>query len=314
MRIGTVKVVMRQDEPNIFVGNRCNQDCLFCSEAPEDRTMNDEQIHAIIKSRPDTISFEGGEPTLAKHLPSYVRQAKDGGIRDIILCTNGIRLANPNYVKELCDAGITLFNINFPSHQEKIFDFLTQTKKQLHQRLKAIRTLIDVAGGKKARLNFIVNRLNFLLLEGYVHFVHKTFPEIFYIEFNLIKVLGYVRRRTYLVPRLADVAPRLNNAMQIARSLGLSFISDGFPLCVLNGYEHHAIDVYKKVFGDNLYMSEKKKSPVCRDCSLAELCAGPRKDYLELYGDGELNPSKKEPNSIKNIILSIGPKSHDFNK
>ncbi len=308
MRVGNVKVVMRQDEPNIFMGNRCNQDCLFCSEAPEDRTMSFEQIRAMIDSKPDTISFEGGEPTLAKHLPDCVRMAKRKGIRDIILCTNGVRLGNPDYVRELCEAGITLFNVNFPSHEERVFDLLTRTRGQIHHRVKAIQTLISIAGGRRVRLNCIVNQLNYLLLENYVNFVWKNFPDIFYIEFNLIKILGYVRKRTYLVPRLKICAPYLNKAMNRMESLGMAFISDGFPLCALEGHERMAIDVYKKIFGDPLYMGEKMNPPVCRKCSLLEICAGPRKDYIELYGDSELSPSNKSPGPIRDAVSTIGPK------
>ena len=167
--------------PNIFLGSRCNHDCLFCSEGLKDKTQSRETIEFVIATTHDTLSIEGGEPTLCRDLEFWVRRAHDRGIRDIILCTNGVRFYDPNYVKRLCDAGITLFNVNFPAHNEKLFNAITRTSAQFGKRLAALRTLVDVAGGRKVRLNMVVNRLNCAMIPHYVRFVKRHLPEIFYI-------------------------------------------------------------------------------------------------------------------------------------
>lgn len=292
------------EPPNIFLGSRCNHDCLFCSEGLLDKTQSPEEIQTVISARPDTLSIEGGEPTLSKDLETWVRLARENGIRDVILCTNGVRFSDEEYVRRLCGAGVTLFNVNFPSHEEKIFNLLTRTSGQFPKRLAALRALIAVAGGRRVRFNFVVNRLNFMTIAPYVQFVRERFPAIFYIEFNLVKVLGYVERRTYLVPRLADVGPHLSRAMRLMERAKMKFIMDGFPLCLMDGYEDCAIDAYKRLAGDRLYMEEKIKTPRCGGCSLEELCAGPRKDYVALYGDGELSPSAKDPGPIREKVLA----------
>ena len=283
----------REVAPNIFLGSACNHDCLFCSEGLEDKTLSDEEIRAVIATKPDTLSIEGGEPTLDRRLPEWVRLARETGVRDIILCTNGVRLRDPDYVRELCEAGVTLFNVNFPAHLEKVFDVVTRRQGQFVGRLEAIRVLINQAGGGRVRLNCVVHRTNFAILEDYVRFVRHQFPEIFYIEFNLVKVLGYVKRRRYLVPRLDEMTPRLLAALALMDLLKMKYICDGFPLCRLPDHEHAAIDAYKLMTGDSLYMEEKEKSPRCVGCSLGKLCAGPRADYLRIHGDGELSASTR---------------------
>ena len=249
-----------------------------------------------------------GEPTLSRDLEKWVRRARDQGKADIILCTNGVRLSDADYVKRLCESGITLFNVNLPAHEERLFDLLTRTRGQFHARLAALGTLISIAGGKKVRLNLVVNSLNSLVIPLYARFVKETFPEIFYIEFNLIKVLGYVHRRPYLVPRLRDVAPRLSQAMDYMTRVNMKFIADGFPLCVMDGYEYAAIDAVKRYCGDGLYMEEKAKTSRCAECSLAAICAGPRVDYVQLYGDEELTPSRKDPRPIIAKVAALGEK------
>jgi len=263
-----------------------------------DKTQPPEVLRDIIASCPDTLSIEGGEPTLCRDLDIWVRRAHRQGIRDIILCTNGARFCDEAYVRKLCDCGVTLFNVNFPAHEEKLFSILTRTSGQFQKRVAALRTLIAVAGGKRVRLNMVVNRLNFLVIPQYVRFVKERFPEVFYIEFNLVKVLGRVERRPYLVPRLQDAAPVLVRALRYMTRARMKFIIDGFPLCALDGYEHAAIDAAKRYFHDDLYLDEKAKTRKCAGCSLGGLCAGPRKDYVSLHGDLELAPSRKDPGPI----------------
>jgi MoaA/NifB/PqqE/SkfB family radical SAM enzyme len=55
----------------------------------------------------NNIALTGGEPTMRDDLPKLVREIKYGfpGL-SITLVTNGIKLANENYLKELCDSGV----------------------------------------------------------------------------------------------------------------------------------------------------------------------------------------------------------------
>lgn len=285
--------------PNIFLSSTCNHDCVFCSEGLSDTVQTPGQIRAVIAGRPDTLSIEGGEPTLNPKLPDWVRLARKTGVRDIILCSNGVRLSSAAYVRELCEAGVTLFNINFPSHIERAFDAITRTRGQFPRRLEALRVLLDAAGERRVRLNCVVHKLNFITLESYVRFVNRNFPGVYYIEFNMVKDLGYVTARRFLVPPLKEIIPRLTAALALMDRLGMMYICDGFPLCLLPGRECAAIDAYKRMTGNSLYMGEKKKSPRCAGCTLGALCAGPRADYLLIYGDKELRPSSLDPAPIK---------------
>lgn len=298
-------------EPNVFLTDRCNQDCLFCSSVGEDRAQTPREISRCLAACEGSVSIEGGEPTLSKDLASVVRRSRKRGIRDIILCTNASALRGRRRVEELLAAGVTLFNINFPSHREKLFDLLTQTRGRFRGRVRVIRDLVRLAGGRRIRLTCVVNRLNFSTLPGYARFAHKNFPGTLYLEFNLVKVKGRVRERTYLVPRLKEVAPHLAETAAFMEERGARFIMDGFPLCAMRGFEHASIDVYKLTHGDELYLEEKGRTRRCAGCSLRRICAGPRRDYVALYGDAELKPSRKSPGRVisRQEAASSGPRS-----
>lgn len=302
---------MRPDEPNIFITDKCNQACIFCSTKGENRVPTSEEIRRCLKVHRDSITVEGGEPLLSKHLFKWVAAAKRLGIKNIILSTNALLLgehrealepaSQNNLACDLVKAGVTLFNVNFPSHIEKIHDLLTGTKNKFEARSSAVRHLIRIAPGR-VRLTIVVNKLNFQTLPGFADFIARFFPGILYVEINMIKVKGLVRKRTYLVPRLSHAAPFVRSAARRLKTAGISLITDGIPLCLLDGCEETSIDCDKMLKADRLYMGEKSRVKACSACSLKGICAGPRKDYLKLFGGGELKASSKNP---EKIILAV---------
>ena len=46
-----------------------------------------------IEGDPEVIQFSGGEPTIHPQLPEMIQAAKDRGIRQVMINTNGVRLA-----------------------------------------------------------------------------------------------------------------------------------------------------------------------------------------------------------------------------
>lgn len=290
-------------EPIVCITNKCNKDCIFCSIIGTNRDHPDSRIKATIDKFRDTISIEGGEPMLSPRLVNWVSYASRMGVRDIIVCTNGARCSNSAFVTQLINAGVTMFNVNFQAHDPRLFDRITRTKRGFKRNVESIKNLIAVAGGSRVRITLVVHSMVSRFLPGYAKFVIREFPGIFYIGFNLAKVLGHVVRRKRLVPRLAETAPYLKKAMSMLKEANIRFISDGFPLCFLEGFESDAIDTYKMVHGADVFMGEKTLTPACRNCTLKKICGGVRKDYFKIYGDKEISPSGKNPGPIIKAIL-----------
>lgn len=114
----------------VLIATDCNQNCIFCSGEQSKgirQAQSKQQIIQAIKAEKNTLSIEGGEPTLSEDLIEYVTIAKKTCKKDIILVTNGVRLVYKDYCRKLLDAGVTLFNINLPHSKEKKSDAITRS-------------------------------------------------------------------------------------------------------------------------------------------------------------------------------------------
>ncbi len=139
--------------PSIFVNvdltNRCNMYCPVCFASAnatkrlyepsfEDLKKMLENMASIKPNPPFAIQFSGGEPTLREDLPQLIELAKNLGILQIQIATNGKRFANdPEYIKKIIDAGINTYYLQFdglnPSSYEKFrgYDTFPEKKKAI---------------------------------------------------------------------------------------------------------------------------------------------------------------------------------------
>jgi hypothetical protein len=289
---------MAAGSPIVCITAACNHRCLFCSRKGYLKADKPAKIRRMLAAGPRDVCLEGGEPTLSRDLPRWAAYARKKGVRDIILVTNGYGLENRERVLALLKAGVTMFNVNLPAHNPRLFDLLTQTKGGFPRTVAAVRTLIAAAGPRAVRVTCVVNSANCRCLPAYAAYAAKTFPGLFYAEFNMVKRLGAVAGRQWLVPRLSAVEGPLLKACSTLKKAGVLFMVEGVPLCRMPGFEPHNIDTRLLVLAGAPSNSEKAHAAPCAECSLKGLCAGARKDYLELYGHAELKPSKKAPSAI----------------
>ena len=174
-------------EPNLFLTDKCNQNCIYCSAEGEDRAMSEKELSDCLKLGYKTLAFEGGEPLLSCDLELWVQRAKKSGAKDIILLTNGLLLTDKR-MKSLIKNGITKFEFNFPSHTEKIHDVLTGASGHLDKRIRVVKRAIKrLENG--VILTFVLNSLNYKILPAYIDFVAKEFPKVFFVAVNAYHVL-----------------------------------------------------------------------------------------------------------------------------
>ncbi|MEF3279818.1 MAG: radical SAM protein [Elusimicrobiota bacterium] len=134
MKKNNVKIYCMKNEkytPVILATLKCNRKCIFCLRSDDsDPPHSITDIKNILNRYKDTITIEGGEPTLSKRLEYIIKLAKSSGAREVILMTNAYLLDNYLKIKRIINNGVDIFSINFPSHIEKLFNILTQTKGQ----------------------------------------------------------------------------------------------------------------------------------------------------------------------------------------
>lgn len=110
---------------NIDLTNRCNLDCDFCFANARacgfvyEPTF--EQVAGMLRLLRDqkpvpvpAVQFSGGEPTMRDDLEEIIRLAKELGIKQVQLATNGIKISqDPAYIDKLRKAGLSTVYLHF---------------------------------------------------------------------------------------------------------------------------------------------------------------------------------------------------------
>jgi MoaA/NifB/PqqE/SkfB family radical SAM enzyme len=107
-------------EFQLDITDRCNHVCVFCSNPKllDKKDIDPEFARRILREAYENGSrmvgiYGTGEPLMVKHLPEYVRYAKELGYEYIYIDTNGA-LATPKIIRPVIDAGLDSikFSIN----------------------------------------------------------------------------------------------------------------------------------------------------------------------------------------------------------
>lgn len=111
--------MMQFDRVIIDVTTRCNLECHVCYSAgasPYDLPW--EILEGMAKSmNRKVVSLSGGEPTLRADLPEIIRLFNKRNT--VFLITNGLRLADSSYVRELRKAGLKYISFSFNGFSDK---------------------------------------------------------------------------------------------------------------------------------------------------------------------------------------------------
>lgn len=288
------------DNGFLRLGFRCNQNCHFCwqdrswPDAPEGyyETWLDELAAGGVRQ----LTITGGEPTLNRTLPQLVeRAARTHGVH-VILETNAIRFAKPDYAAAMKDAGVGSLFVSYHSPDAEISDEMTRAPGT-HR-----RTELGVAGaleaGIKVNLNCVVEARNHRDLERHA----RTIVDRFVTPFpgNPVRCVTYSMAMDYFdhalwrdrVVSLDAVEPHLTAAARVLIDAGVevqALGTCGFPPCVLRNVPEAIwwLDTERVA---QLDADGRAYAGICNDCNERGRCLGPRREYVAMFGDQGLVP------------------------
>lgn len=126
------------------VTKQCNLNCKWCylPDREQEEEISVEKIKEIIDSCQHCyIVFSGGEPTLRKDLFSLITYTRRRHPEKFtVLLTNGVKLVDATYVKELKRAGLQYVIISFNGFCQKTHEYLSN-RDLIDCKLKALRNL-----------------------------------------------------------------------------------------------------------------------------------------------------------------------------
>jgi hypothetical protein len=171
-------------KPNIVfldVTNRCNMNCPICIATIRDMGFDFhppleyfEKIFAEISrfDPPPVVQLFGGEPTLREDLLEIISMAKKYGLKPHVV-TNGVKLADEEYCKKLCEARVPL-RFAFDGRSADIYERLRQNRGAYDKKIKALENLKKYSKRKHAIIACAAWGINDQYIGDLLQFVHDN--------------------------------------------------------------------------------------------------------------------------------------------
>jgi molybdenum cofactor biosynthesis enzyme MoaA len=211
------------------VTHRCNMECANCYIPNRDiPDMDISKLEECIKKFPNRteIRIIGAEPTVRKDLPNIIEMIRKTGHRPM-LNTNGLKLANDDYVRKLFDSGLRTLSISMNGADLDSLYLKTDNMMCAKRKMKALKNCVS--------MNMFVN-INCLIMKGVneqsisrLVDICKNFNKKIVIRFRNI---GQIGRYT------------LTKEENYTFSDLIKLVSDasGYPVDEIN--QHHFVDGY----------------------------------------------------------------------
>lgn len=292
---------------SIHMTDVCNSRCRFCAEASHEHSQDlthKEEIFKFIESH-DTnkwtaLNIHGGEPTLSPALLEVIQTAKKLGYRYVILQTNAQRIgADREYAEALDASGVDLYNIGFHGSNSEIMDQLTGVPGSFQKAIKGIRTIAEFH--KPIRITTVISALNYKDISSIVSLAAQE--GISHINISAMQIAGSATSNLEMLFVLySEARPYIEEAVNLAESLGLAVTFEGFPFCVLKGFEKYQVDwtaqrlklIYRTIIIDdyNKFLTKMTRTfgAQCENCSKHDECSGVYKEYANKQGWSEFYP------------------------
>jgi hypothetical protein len=138
-----IKKTYPQRDYLVNITSRCNLNCPICLANSNERKLKDyplSELRRFLKGKRNyKIGLMGAEPTMRKDLSEIIKLICDSG-NIAELHTNGIKIADFNYLKKLKEAGLKEVHFQFDGFDDEVYQKI-RGQKLLDIKLKALENL-----------------------------------------------------------------------------------------------------------------------------------------------------------------------------
>ena len=281
---------------------RCNCACVVCPSAqtPSAASLSATEMQDALRlgrERGATgVWFGGGEPTLHPELLPTVCCARRLGYSRIRIQTNGLRLAYPDYCRELVRAGATEIAVSLLGADAATHNAVARHDQAFDLLVTATQNIREV--GVRLEADVLVTTRSAAGLTAAIERFGKLGVTTFRFWWVSLHGLDSQALGDWL-PRFADAVPELERALSRAESLGIQATTFHTPPCVLSPAHRHRYRHSKSwrllVFVPDQDPFLAEDSPMeggayvdaCARCAARADCLGPRADYVAVHGADE---------------------------
>lgn len=285
---------------DLKIGFQCNNRCQFCVQGNKREKYPNRTIEEINKELEQGINdgsigvvFTGGEPTCHPNIIEAVEFAKKVGYQFIQIQTNGRMFYYKDFCQKIIKAGANEFSPALHSSKLEVHDSLTQAKGSWEQCVQGIKNLKEL--NQFVLTNTVITSKNFEDLPALAKLLISLDVDQF--QFAFVHILGTAKKnQEWLVPKKSDVIPFVKKALDIGIKAGKTVMTEAIPYCFMQGYEKFiaeqvipetkVIDAELKIEDYGKYRTNqgKIKGDVCNNCKYLNICEGPWKEYVEIFG------------------------------
>jgi uncharacterized radical SAM superfamily Fe-S cluster-containing enzyme len=294
------------------VTNRCNLRCPICfavaAEGGNVYEPTEEEVLDMMKNLrgnlpvpAPALQFAGGEPTVSKNLPKYIKWAKELGFRHVQIASNGIRVGkSKEYLQELRDAGLSTIYMQFDGVTPEPY-ITARGSNLLPIKKQALQNAREVGMESIVLVPTVVRGVNSDQLGRIIEFAVENRDVIRCVNFQPVSITGRIDRAARDEMRItipdaihlieeqtggaipADAWYPVPAMMPVGRALGLM---KGGPELELSSHFACGMSTFLYIEDDGSYKPITDVINVDAFIALLE-------DISNLYADGKRGASKR---------------------
>jgi hypothetical protein len=163
------------------VTNRCNMECPICGfslrgmgfEFNPPMEYFEKVFAAVAKMRPrPVVNLFGGEPTVRNDMFEIIALGRKHGV-DTQITTNGLRLADEEYCRKLCEVNVGL-RLSFDGRHRAIYERLRNDGRVFDKKMKALENLKKYSRRKHTIIACAATGINDQYIGDLIQFCHEN--------------------------------------------------------------------------------------------------------------------------------------------
>lgn len=272
-----VRTIYRPQSKNntIFTTERCNSNCLMCSQPPKDiddsYMVNDiVKMLGLIDEPPETLGITGGEPLILKQdLIKILKLIKEKFPSTYVhMLSNGRYLAYKDIAEEIGNIGNKKFMIAIPLYADvpEVHDYIVQAKNAFDQTINGIYNANK--NNISIEIRIVLHKQSIPRLTKLADYIISNFPFVKHVALMGLENMGYVKKNwndLWIDP--LDYSKELTETIKKLHYNLFHVSIYNLQLCLINKdlwtFSRQSISDYK-----NIYLDE------CKNCDVKKYCSG----------------------------------------